>query len=671
MSFSGGAAGAAEDTRTSTIVVAASNSLDPTLAPSAYRCSGVNDEVEMNAALVAAAAVNGSVELLEGDYNTVLTLSVAVNVTLKAVGWGSVINFNAAGNAVTIAGDNVKLRDFKVVIVAGAGGAGTRPNCIYATARTNVEITKLWLYGDQTEVDDGSNERQVGILFGINMAYTKIAFCTIHNFERHGIGFVGTSGNEIIHVEVEGNICYSNLIDGIRLEYTLYSTITGNTCQGNNNGIRTSESLSNTFTGNTCQDNTEFGIRLLSASNQNTVSGSTLQGNGKSGFGLGTASLHNTITGNTCQGNTENGISLTADSDNATITGNTCRNNTEDGIELTACDNCTVTGNTCSGNTLAGIDSTGSDGCTFSGNTCQNNTENGIHVTGTDNTVSGNTCQDNTLNGIEVIGSYNTFTGNTCYNNVRHGIFLDRSNYNLVVGNNCNYNDSGNTNTYDGICIEDDAYSNLVMCNICNYNDRWGISIGIAADNCVENWVKNNTLFGNNSGPFFDGGIDTRLATKTFQFQQGGDASGIVIANFISADGSAKGWEIDGADEWAIVLGQIPLECQMVVRIKIWAVNLAAAGGVGVEMWINIIANAGGSDEPYTTEAIVVNDKPSVEDNLPANDVIHWMIDATDDTDIDEIQGGDSFELKVNFDPGENGDLPTDAVFRAVEIEYV
>jgi len=35
--------------------------------------------VEMNAALVAAAAVNGSVELLEGDYNTILTLSVAVN----------------------------------------------------------------------------------------------------------------------------------------------------------------------------------------------------------------------------------------------------------------------------------------------------------------------------------------------------------------------------------------------------------------------------------------------------------------------------------------------------------------------------------------------------------------------------------------------------------------
>ena len=48
------AAAPAADTRTSTIVVAASNSLDPTLAPLLYRCTGVADHVEMNAALVAA-----------------------------------------------------------------------------------------------------------------------------------------------------------------------------------------------------------------------------------------------------------------------------------------------------------------------------------------------------------------------------------------------------------------------------------------------------------------------------------------------------------------------------------------------------------------------------------------------------------------------------------------
>ncbi|GAG10121.1 unnamed protein product, partial [marine sediment metagenome] len=191
----------------------------------------------MNAALVAAAAVNGSVELLEGDYNTVLTISVAVNVTLKAVGWGAVINFNAGGNAITIAGDNVKLRDFKVVIVAGAGAGGTRPNCIYATARTNVEITKLWLYGDQTEADDGDDARQNGILFDTNMAYSKIAFCTVENFERNGVNLEDTSeGDEVIYVEVEGNICNNNLDDGIRLRFADFCTLTGNTCQGNGNG---------------------------------------------------------------------------------------------------------------------------------------------------------------------------------------------------------------------------------------------------------------------------------------------------------------------------------------------------------------------------------------------------------------------------------------------------
>lgn len=48
-----GAAAAAEDTdtRAATIVVAADDSLDPTLAGSDYRCNGTVDEVEINAAI--------------------------------------------------------------------------------------------------------------------------------------------------------------------------------------------------------------------------------------------------------------------------------------------------------------------------------------------------------------------------------------------------------------------------------------------------------------------------------------------------------------------------------------------------------------------------------------------------------------------------------------------
>ncbi len=354
------AAAAVADTRTSTIVVAASNSLDPTLAPAAYRCSGVNDEVEINNALTAAAAVNGSVILLEGDYNTVLTLSVAANVALKGVGWGAVINFNAGGNAVTVAGDNVKLRDFKVVIVAGAGGAGTRPNAVYATGRTNVEISKLWLHGDQTEADDGSDDRQNGILFGINMAYSKIVFCTIENFERNGMNLEGTNGNEVIHCEVEGNICYSNIQDGIRLEYALHCTVSGNTCNGNSGiGFAMSFSGDCTVSGNTCNENSGNGLQLPSSINC-TVSGNTCNENGLHGLILSVTSDNNTVTGNMCYQNVRHGIFISS-SDGNTVTGNTCNENdvnntgTYDGISLSAATGNLIGMNTCKNNDRWGI----------------------------------------------------------------------------------------------------------------------------------------------------------------------------------------------------------------------------------------------------------------------------------------------------------------------------
>ena len=449
------------DTMTATIVAAASNSLDPTLAPAAYRCNGVEDNVEINAALTAAAAVNGSVVLLEGDYNTVLTLSVAVNVTLKAVGWGAVINFNAAGNAITIAGDNVKLRDFKVVIVAGAGAGGSRPNAVYATARTNVEITKLWLVGDETEVDDGSHLRQVGILFGINMSYSKILGCTVQDFERHGINLEGTSGNEQTYIEIEGNICFSNLDDGIRMTYSDYCTFTGNTCQGNTlDGIRMDHAISCTVTGNTCSGNGWGGIILWAASTNNTVSGNTCTGNAIwAGIYLRDSSDNNTVSGNTCTGNTgfSEGIGLHGSSSN-TVSGNTCTGNAGSGIEISS----------------AGIASI-------------------------NNTVSGNTCTGNGVSGIllQTAGTdYNTVTGNTCSFNVEHGISLSQTDYTTIVGNTCVGNDSGNTASFDGIWLQGSVRT-LILGNLCVDNDRWGIYLTSNADYSK---VSNNYTDGNTSG---------------------------------------------------------------------------------------------------------------------------------------------------------------------------
>ena len=366
---------AVADTRTSTIVVAASNSLDPNLAPAAYRCDGVADDVELNAALIAAAAVNGRVELLEGAYNTVLTLSVAVNVALVGNGSGSVINFNAGGNAITIAGDNVKLRDFKVVIVAGAGGAGTRPNGIMANTQTKIEIFGVWVIGDRTVADDGSNLRQNGVY---------------------------------IYLAPESRILNNRVEENNRQNIFLHTTddcaVTGNTCYNGYRGVYLYLSNNNTIVGNTCQGNTIDGIRLFTGSENNTIVGNTSQGNGNNGISLGTAN-NNTIVGNTFQGNGFDGIILST-ADNNTVVGNTCQGNTYDGIRLfTDSDNNTVVGNTCQGNTIDGIGiEDGSDSNLVMGNTCKLNGEWGIMVdTNSDyNKISNNYTNGNTSGSIRV-----------------------------------------------------------------------------------------------------------------------------------------------------------------------------------------------------------------------------------------------------------------------------
>lgn len=155
-----------------------------------------------------------------------------------------------------------------------------------------------------------------------------------------------------------------------------------------------------------------------------------------------------------------------------------------------------------------------------------------------------------------------------------------------------------------------------------------------------------------------------------FQFQQGGNAAGIQTAQFIHADGSPKGWEIDLDAEWAIALGQLPLELQEVVRIKLWAVGLAAPG-VGNKMRLEVLIDAGQSDEVFTAEVISVVDKPSNETNFAVNDVISWTLTSADDTDIGDLVGGDNTEVKAKHEAAGDGDIATDAVFRVVEIEYV
>jgi len=98
--------------------------------------------------------------------------------------------------------------------------------------------------------------------------------------------------------------------------------------------------------------------------------------------------------------------------------------------------------------------------------------------------ISGNTIRGNTGSGLELGEfTYSVVTDNNIWNNTLHGINLINADYNNIIGNNCRGNDSGNSQTYDGINIDSNSYNNTVVGNVCSGNNtqRHGIiASGIA-----------------------------------------------------------------------------------------------------------------------------------------------------------------------------------------------
>ena len=155
-----------------------------------------------------------------------------------------------------------------------------------------------------------------------------------------------------------------------------------------------------------------------------------------------------------------------------------------------------------------------------------------------------------------------------------------------------------------------------------------------------------------------------------FQVTAGGAAAGVLPAQFIHADASAKGWEIDAANEWAIIYGYLPASVRTVLRIVVHGVGLAAPGA-GNGMCIDFLMNAGTVDQAFDTENIVVANKVSNEVNFGVNDVVSWTFTSADDADIADLQGYDRFEIKIKYSAGAGTDVATDAVFTSVGIEYI
>ena len=453
------------------------------------------------------------------------------------------------------------------------------------------------------------NANAYGVQIGGGASEVIVSKCHINVFGDDGIAITGDGTQKIL---VEGNKCHG-----------------GTSLVGSSSGVEVGDHADNIIIShNICYSNIFAGVNVNTHTGTPGVTNVTIVGNWCYNNGLGVAftgvsgqiAYYCSIVANICYSNTDEGITISFCED-VTVVGNISRNNTNEGIRLA--------------NAATRV--------TVKGNTVRENGGVGIHLSSGSPLfciVSGNTCHLNSYDGIGAyFGQWFIITDNICTNNSQRGAGLD----------------SGITVAIGDVLIEG---------NICTdtqgaKTQQYGIEILAGA---VRTIVGRNILTGNRTACISDLGTDTKLPTLTLPFVAGTEV--------IAAAGAPKGWRVDAANEYAIAFGVMPPECQQSVRMKVWAVGLAAPGA-GNEMLVDIEVNSGQPDETYNAEAISVASKPNNETNFDVNDVISWTITATDDTDVDDLLGGDCFEFKVIYRAAVAPDIATNALFRCVEIMFV
>ncbi len=616
-----------------TIAASAIVTLEPDRGGNFY-CTGAADQVEINAAIVYVAAIGGGeVVLGPGGYALTATVNVPASVLLRGMGWTTILNYDAGGNCITFTGANAKLHDLKILIVADAGGAGTRPNGIFADGLVNLEVHGVWVYGDRTNGYDGSFLRNDGMVFDGACNYCRITNNIVENCGYSGIY------NEGDWVIVSNNTLLNFGSKSLHWQSALANVLIGNTMRtGDEGGAKFTSCNATVVVGNLVDLNSNQGMELSNTDHM-VITGNSVTSSGTIGIEVNNA--NNTIlSGNSCYLNGTSGIKNNG-SEYANIAGNQCNNNTEDGINLVNANYAQITGNLCT-----------------------NNSDDGIWFAGTGTSISGNNCFSNNENGIMCGGGeQNIIIGNNCHSNVWNGISLLNTSPTSVIGNNCYLNDFANTATYSGIFVSNSDKC-FISNNVCYQNDAYGIDINTSTcDNC---WVKDNQLLENTGGPMNDAGTGTVFDTVPFQFTEA------IVGAIVTT--APTGVDVDANTEGALAWGQIPSDVQQVMRLKLWGVATDAPIGAGGQMHLEIVFNAGASNAAYNEagKSWTLANFDGEEADYVANDVVHWVVEDGDvGSELKAIVAGDSFEIFAMHEAGADPDGATDCLFRVVEVDYV
>ncbi len=303
---------------------------------------------------------NGTVMLGIGTWTIDAAILPPSGSTLIGMGEGSIIKFvdnlsanwyiiGMEGNVTNVTIKNLVLDGNKANVAKNNSGIRIRPgssDCLISEV-TIKDISQNGSLGYGIYLEDADN--------------CRIESCVIKDCEGEGIYADKTTTDPSYNVII-GNII-SGCTYGIRFDGAgLYTTIVGNVISNSTlDGIyigTSATSLYSTITGNTCEGNGSAGI-LVNANN-NTITGNTCEGNVE-GIDVD-AAAYNVVSGNMCVGNSDDGIKVwEANADDNLIVGNTCTGNTNYGvsIETGTCEDNVVIGNLLTGNSGGAINDSG------------------------------------------------------------------------------------------------------------------------------------------------------------------------------------------------------------------------------------------------------------------------------------------------------------------------
>ncbi len=269
-----------------TVVVAASDSLNKAAAN--YVCDGVDDDVQINAALTVAALTTGHVVLSEGTFNiSNPVIFPASDLILEGCGLATYINGDGlADNEHCIQIDALGFCVIYRLRLSTTQGGGLNRHCIYVNDMLG-GLTIKEVFIDSSDAD--------GIRFeGLGANNVDINGCFIQNCDGKGIYFNMDPAAGNWDISIEGNYIYNcgdhlihfgtctgysdcfisnNLIDtsvaaGIYLEEFYDGVVSGNIIMSTDNGIViTGIGIRNVVANNVLTSLTDIGMNIASAFN--------------------------------------------------------------------------------------------------------------------------------------------------------------------------------------------------------------------------------------------------------------------------------------------------------------------------------------------------------------------------------------------------------------------